>query len=446
MAAQLALIRPDGTSVREQLISVERTECFDHPGPDHQVERSLPPPIGGPSIPPQHPPFDRAFNPGTAATIGYMKTQMLSPRVTSGQSTLAPKPFLRARVFDRPGVMVGNSPVLRIGAPFGDADRGFWAKLEGSSLAGMKARPAVHMLNRARARGVLRPGGRIIESSSGTLGLGLALAGIAHGHPVTIVADPGMEPIIVNMLRAYGADVDLVAEPHPVGGWQEARRERVADLMSEYPGSWNPNQYSNRDNVSAYRGLALELQQQLGAVDVLVCSVGTGGHSSGVARVLRKFNPAMRLIGVDSVNSTIFGQPAGPRLMRGLGSSIYPDNVDYAAFDEVHWVAPAEAVWACRSLAATHFASGGWSVGAVALVAGWAARTAPRGSTVAAVFPDGPQRYFDTIYNDSYCAQHGLLNGEPAREPLTIPDPMSHVADSWTRCTKVVNPTLRVAS
>lgn len=350
------------------------------------------------------------------------------------------------QVYDRPGHMVGNSPVLRIGAPFSDADRGFWAKLEGQTLAGMKARPAMHMLTRARARGALRPGARIIESSSGTLGLGLALAGMAHGHPVTVVADPGMEPIVVNLLRAHGAQVDIVAQPDPVGGWQEARRRRVAALMAAEPGSWNPNQYANPDNVSAYRGLAMELRDQLGAVDVLVCSVGTGGHSAGVARVLREFNPAMKLIGVDSVASTIFGQPAGPRLMRGLGSSILPDNVDYAAFNEVHWVAPAEAVWACRQLAATHFTSGGWSVGAVALVAGWAARTAPRGTTVAAVFPDGPHRYFDTVYNDEYCRGHGLLDGEPASDPLTIPHPQSHVADSWTRCTTVLAPALRIAS
>ncbi|WP_139809199.1 pyridoxal-phosphate dependent enzyme, partial [Mycobacterium avium] len=112
--------------------------------------------------------------------------------------------------------------------------------------------------------------------------------------------------------------------------------------------------YSNPDNISGYQSLALELIDQLGRVDVLVCSVGTGGHSAGVARVLRQFNPAMRLIGVDTIGSTIFGQPAASRLMRGLGSSIYPGNIDYDAFDEVHWIAPAEAVWAARTLAATH--------------------------------------------------------------------------------------------
>jgi S-sulfo-L-cysteine synthase (3-phospho-L-serine-dependent) len=297
----------------------------------------------------------------------------------------------------------------------------------------------MHMVERGHARGDLRPGARIVESTSGTLGLGLALAGTVYRHPVTLVTDPGMEPIIQRMLSAFGADIELVTEPHPSGGWQEARRARVAELLAADPHAWYPDQYNNPDNADAYRSLALELQAQLGSIDVLVCSVGTGGHSKGVARVLRQFNPNMSLIAVDTVGSTIFGQPATTRLMRGLGSSIYPGNVDYEAFNEVHWVSPAEAVWACRTLAATHYASGGWSVGAVALVAGWAARTHPRGTTIAAVFPDGPQRYFDTVYNDDYCRQRNLLAGEPPQEPAVISDPTEQVA-SWTRCAAVIDP------
>ncbi|MCV7237405.1 PLP-dependent cysteine synthase family protein [Mycolicibacterium celeriflavum] len=342
--------------------------------------------------------------------------------------------------YDRLGTMVGHTPVLRIGAPFTASDRGFWAKLEGLNPGGMKDRPAMHMVQQARQAGALKPGGRIVESTSGTLGLGLALAGTVYGHPVTLVTDPGMEPIIQRMLTAYGSNVDLVTEPHPEGGWQQARRERVKQILAADETAWYPDQYNNPDNVDAYRGLALELQAQLGNVDVLVCSVGTGGHSAGVARVLREFNPAMELIGVDTVGSTIFGQPASPRLMRGLGSSIYPGNVDYGAFNEVHWVAPAEAVWACRTLAATHYASGGWSVGAVALVAGWAAHRYPAGVTIAAIFPDGPQRYFDTIYNDDFCRENGLLDATPPGRPAAIDHPDQRVVSSWTRCPTVVDP------
>lgn len=342
--------------------------------------------------------------------------------------------------YGRPATMVGRTPVLRIAAPFTTDDKCFWAKLEGFNPGGMKDRPALHMVERARARGALTPGGRIVESTSGTLGLGLALAGTVYGHPVTLVTDPGLEPIVHRMLTAFGAEVDLVAEPHPEGGWQQARRDRVQQVLEAEPNAWHPDQYNNPDNVEAYRGLADELHEQLGHVDVLVCSVGTGGHSAGVARVLREHNPALRLIGVDATGSTIFGQPATTRLMRGLGSSIYPGNVNYAAFDEVHWVAPSEAVWACRTLASTHYASGGWSVGAVALVAGWAARVLPRDTTIAAVFPDGPQRYFDTVYNDDYCRRHGLLDNVPPQEPHVVEDPSSQVVTSWTRCAKVVDP------
>lgn len=357
-------------------------------------------------------------------------------RLAGAPTALAPTPRA-ARELD---AMVGNTPVLWVGAPLAPAGRGFWAKLEGFNPGGMKDRPALHMVRRAEQRGDLLPGARIVESTSGTLGLGLALAGLVYRHPVTVVTDPGLEPIVARMLTAYGAKVELVAEPHATGGWQQARKDRVAELLAAEPDAWSPDQYSNPDNVDGYESLALELIEQLGGVDVLVCAVGTGGHSAGVARVLRRYNPDLKLIGVDTVASTIFGQPAGTRLMRGLGSSIYPRNVDYAAFDEVHWVAPSEAVWACRTLAATHHASGGWSVGAVALVAGWAARTLDPDTRIAAVFPDGPHRYFDTIYNDSYCEEHGLLDADPPIEPDTIAHPTAQVVRTWTRCASVIDP------
>ncbi|WP_277815755.1 PLP-dependent cysteine synthase family protein [Mycobacterium intracellulare] len=337
--------------------------------------------------------------------------------------------------------MVGDTPVLWIAEPFGTGGRGFWAKLEGANPGGMKDRPGMHMVERARLRGELLPGARIVESTSGTLGLGLALAAMAYRHPVTLVTDPGMEPIIQRMLGAYGARVDVVAHAHPAGGWQQARNDRVQQLLDAEPDAWCPNQYNNPDNVDAYRPLALELLDQLGDIDVLVCSVGTGGHSAGVARVLRQSNPDLVLIGVDTIGSTIFGQPAASRLMRGLGSSIYPRNVDYGAFTEVHWVAPAEAVWAARTLAATAYTTGGWSVGAVALVAGWAARTYPRHTTIAAVFPDGPQRYFDTIYNDDYCRHHGLLGAVAPNGPEHISTPTETIVTRWTRCTNLIDPT-----
>lgn len=335
---------------------------------------------------------------------------------------------------------VGNTPVMWIDRPFNTAGEGFWAKLECHNPGGMKDRPALHMIERARQRGELQQGCTIVESTSGTLGLGLALAGITYGHPVTLVTDPGLEPIMHRMLRAYGANVDVVSRPHPTGGWQQARRERVAEHLAATPGSFCPDQYNNPDNVAGYASLALELAAQLRNIDVLVCSVGTGGHSAGVSRVLRTFFPDLRLVGVDTIGSTIFGQPPRQRIMRGLGSSIYPRNIEYEAFDEVHWVGPAEAVWAARQLATTTYASGGWSVGAVGLVAGWAARTEGPNTRVAAIFPDGPQRYFDTVYNDEFCHRHGLLGSAPPEDPDVLAHPQEREVTRWARCARVINP------
>ncbi|MFF4950604.1 PLP-dependent cysteine synthase family protein [Streptomyces chattanoogensis] len=336
--------------------------------------------------------------------------------------------------------LVGNTPLLHVSEPLAPAGRGFWAKLEGFNPGGIKDRPGLHMVERARARGDLRPGARIIESTSGTLGLGLALAGMVYGHPVTLVTDPGLERSMTRLLTAYGAEVNVVSEPHPTGGWQQARRDRVAQLMERHPGSWCPDQYHNPDNTTAYTPLALELARELGHIDVLVCSVGTGGHSAGVSRVLQHHYPGLKLVGVDTIGSTIFGQPARTRLMRGLGSSIYPRNVAYGNFSEVHWVTPAEAVWTCRQLATSHYATGGWSVGAVALVAGWLARTLPADTRIAAIFPDGPQRYLGTVYDDDYCAAHGLLDSPPDPEPQVIGRLDEKEVTRWTRCANVVDP------
>ncbi|MFE4410347.1 PLP-dependent cysteine synthase family protein [Streptomyces sp. NPDC056821] len=339
-----------------------------------------------------------------------------------------------------PAGLVGDTPVLWIGEPFTAAGRGFWAKLEGHNPGGIKDRTALYMVRAARERGRLLPGARIVESTSGTLGLGLALAGAAFGHPVTVVTDPAIEPLMTGLLTAYGSEVDVVTTPHPVGGWQEARRHRVGELLAAHPDAWCPDQYDNPDNVAAYAPLAHELVAQLGRIDTLVVSVGTGGHSAGIGSVLRGFFPALRVAGVDTTGSTIFGQPAAPRLMRGLGSSIDPRNVAYDLFDEVHWVAAPEAVWAARLLARDHYATGGWSVGAVALVARWLARTLPAEERIVAVFPDGPQRYVGTVFDDAYCREHGLLGHLPADDPEEIGDPGERTVSRWTRCTRVVDP------
>lgn len=342
--------------------------------------------------------------------------------------------------------LIGETPVLRIAAPFVPDGRGFWAKLEGFNPGGIKDRAAHRMLLAARARGELLPGGTIVESSSGTFALGLALAGIGLGHPVVVVHEPLLEPMLRQLLQAYGVHLECVTEPHPTGGWTEARRERVRQLRATIPGAYWPNQYDNPDGADAYVGLADELLAQFEQIDVLVCSVGTGGHSAGVARRLRAVWPDLKVIGVDAVGSVTFGQSGQRGVMRGLGNSIFPRNVAYEQFDEIHWVADGEAVHVCRELARSVGVSGGWSVGCVALIARWAALAARPDATVVTVFPDGPERYWNTVYDDTFCAERGLLGVAPADQPDEIADPRAREARRWTRCRRVIDPRPNVSA
>ncbi|MFF3623260.1 PLP-dependent cysteine synthase family protein [Streptomyces sp. NPDC002467] len=354
--------------------------------------------------------------------------------------TLAP-PERRAPAGANPDLLplLGRTPLARITADLPHGHPGFWAKLECLAAGGMKARAATSMLTGARRRGELRPGAPVVESTSGTMGIGLAFAGQALGHPVVLVGDTELEPSMRQLLRAYGARLELVDTPARHGGWQAARITRLREILARTEHAYWPDQYNNPDNPSGYRSMAAELIGQLDHLDVLVCSVGTGGHSAGLVGPLRRRWPRLKVIGVDSVGSAIFGRPTRPRLMRGLGSSIHPGNVRHGIFDEVHWVGPVEAVDACRRLARGSFVSGGWSTGAVALVSAWAARAEP-GAVVATVFPDGPHRYLGTVYDDAFCHAHGLTDTAPATRPLEIPHPRAAEAHGWTRCRSVLSP------
>ncbi|WP_030636853.1 pyridoxal-phosphate dependent enzyme [[Kitasatospora] papulosa] len=335
--------------------------------------------------------------------------------------------------------LIGRTPLARITTGLPLSHPGFWAKLEGHAVGGMKARAAVSMLLGAEERGELLPGAPVVESTSGTLGIGLAFAGQALGHPVVLVGDSELEPSMRQLLRSYGARLELVDRPKANGGWQGARLDRLHDLLARLPGAYWPDQYNNPDNTAGYASLAAELAGRLAHLDILVCSVGTGGHSAGIAAPLRRHWPGLWLIAVDSTGSTIFGQTAAPRLMRGLGSSIHPRNVAYDAFDEVHWIGPAEAADACRRLARGNFVSGGWSTGAVARVAAWAARTHP-GAAVATVFPDGPHRYLGSVYDDDFMTAHRLDPDLAAVRPVDVRHPRVPHSGGWTRCTTVTDP------
>lgn len=155
--------------------------------------------------------------------------------------------------------LIGRTPLARITTGLPLSHPGFWAKLEGHAVGGMKARAAVSMLLGAEERGELLPGAPVVESTSGTLGIGLAFAYQALGHPVVLVGDSELEPSMRQLLRSYGARLELVDRPKANGGWQGARLDRLHDLLARLPGAYWPDQYNNPDNTAGYASLAAEL-------------------------------------------------------------------------------------------------------------------------------------------------------------------------------------------
>ncbi|GHE73699.1 pyridoxal-phosphate dependent enzyme [Streptomyces vinaceus] len=310
-------------------------------------------------------------------------------------------------VFDSMNDAVGNTPLVRLDVPASEGTR-VYAKLELANAFGMKDRVARNIVSEARRLGVLQPGAPIVESSSGTMALGVALVGRSLGHPVHIVTDPRTDPTTLAKLRALGCEVHVVPAMAD-GGWQGARLTRLAELMSELPGAFWPQQYSNPDNPGAYRQLAAELLHDLGPLDTLVGAVGSGGSLCGTGRALRRSLPGLRVVGVDSVGSTLFDQPDVPgRLQSGLGNSLHPNNLDRTAIDEVHWLNDREAFTATRELAREQQIFAGNTSGSVYQVLRHLARTAAPGSRIVGIFPDRGDRYTETVYSDEHWAAHRL--------------------------------------
>jgi S-sulfo-L-cysteine synthase (3-phospho-L-serine-dependent) len=310
---------------------------------------------------------------------------------------------------------IGRTPLIRLRGASSAAGLLF-GKLELLNPFGMKDRAARSIILEARRTGELRDGAPIVESSSGTMALGVALVGRALGHPVHIVTDPRIDAITLAKLTALGCVVHIV-ERMTHQGWQSARLERLATLLSELPGAYWTRQYENMGNPQGYVGLAEELLEQLTHIDVLVGPVGSGGSLCGTARQLRERGMRVRVVAVDAVGSAIFGQPDRPaRLQSGLGNSLIPPNVDFGAIDEVHWLSDAEAFQAAYELARHEQIFAGNSSGSAYLVARWLTLDAPPGTRVVALLPDRGDRYAGTLYNSDYLREHGI------QVPVELPD------------------------
>lgn len=295
----------------------------------------------------------------------------------------------------------------------------------------MKLLPARFMLDRARASGALAPGATVIETSSGTFGLGLALVCRLRGHRLIVVGDPAIDENLRNRLELLGAQVEIVPHTDAPGGIQGARLARVRQLQQQYPDSYVPSQYDNPDNPAAYTVVADLLADVVGRVDRLVGAVGSGGSTGGLSTALRQAGHPTRLTGVDTPGSVIFGASDGRRLLRGLGSSIHPGNVRHAAYDDVHWVGAATAFHTVRRLYADRGLFHGPTSGAAYLAATWHAATDPDAVTVA-VFPDDGYRYLDTVYSTRWLRDQRLWPTALPTAPREVHDPRD-VRGEWAR-------------
>lgn len=286
----------------------------------------------------------------------------------------------------------------------------------------MKIYPADFCLRQAQAEGWVTSQSLIVESSSGNLAMGLAVVCRLRGHKLVIVSDYACDPLLRRRLQDLGTRVEIVAGPAATGGYQRARLDLLGRIRDENKNHFWVNQYDNPHNPGAYSPFASQLIEALGRVDCLVGSVGSGGSTCGTARYLRELFPEMKLIGVDTFGSVLFGQPDGPRQLRGLGNSILPRNLDHTAFDEVHWVTAAEAYLATRLLhRRSALFCGGTSGAAWMVAAHWAQRNP--GAKVVCIFPDDGFRYADTIYNDDYLGENGLLLEALPAGPREVDDP-----------------------
>ena len=278
----------------------------------------------------------------------------------------------------------------------------------------MKVLPAHYMIERAVAEGLITEGTVVVETTSGTFGLGLAMVCALRGIPLHLVSDPAIEGALYDRIVDLGARITVVREPAAVGGYQAARLDALERIRAGYPSTYVPSQYGNVNNPRAYAAVAAQIVEHVRSPAWIVGPVGSGGSMCGTVRAVREVIPEVKAVGVDTHNSRLFGQQDGPRLLRGLGNSLLPPNLDHTVFDEVHWITAELAFAATRALHRRHALYMGPTSGAAHLVAEHVARRANGGGgQVVVLLPDHGHRYADTVYNDAW------LRAELGRPPIS---------------------------
>ncbi|HWK92520.1 MAG TPA: cysteine synthase A [Luteimicrobium sp.] len=307
-----------------------------------------------------------------------------------------------ARIYDDATKLIGNTPLVRLNKLTEGLEATVVAKLEFYNPANsVKDRIGVSIIDAAEASGELKPGGTIVEGTSGNTGIALAWVGAARGYNVVLTMPETMSKERRALLRAFGAELVLTPGADGMKG-AVARAEQIA---AERPGAILARQFANEANPAIHRRTTAEeiWADTDGEVDIVVAGIGTGGTITGVGQVLKERKPEIRIVAVEPAESPILtgGQP-GPHKIQGLGANFVPEILDREVYDEVIDVNAETAVATARATATDEGLLVGISSGAAIDAALQVAkRPENKGKLIVVVVPDFGERYLSTIlYSD----------------------------------------------
>lgn len=306
-----------------------------------------------------------------------------------------------------------NSPTVKLERLFESADVEIFAKLDLLQLSGStKERTAGSLIEAFMKSGQLQPGGMVIESTSGNLGIALSRQCVVRGIKFVAVVDENANKSALDIMRAYGATVDLVLN-EPDQNKLAARRKRVQQLLAENPGSVTTNQYGSAQNPDAhFRSTMPEIIKALdGRLDMLFVATSTTGTMLGCQKYVREHGLSTKLIAVDAQGSVLFGGQPGTRRLPGLGAGIVPELALQAEPDRVFRIPEIQMVHGCRKLARREGILAGASTGAIVAAMEQMLPEIPHGSRVAFLVHDSGVPYLHSVYNDAWVREN--LGEEP---------------------------------